>query len=157
MWREKSAAPPYSPLFIPDSPGTDLLHTPPHATFYENLTISQIYCICCNLFFIFVRICCIKHPWNLNILKRFSLRFCSKNAAVWNRGLILCLGHRLFLDSTYQNTSKNNWRLLSSHSGHLPYELMILPTKLIFINNISWLICHSPREEQFNNEHADPL
>ena len=86
---------------------------------------SLIYSICCK-FFILVPICYkrlqqplffifknfphflqvkpwykVQHPWTLNIFKRFSKRFCSKDAAIYSKRGIFCLGQVRFSDSLH--------------------------------------------------------
>ena len=108
-------------------PGTNLAHSiaPPCKLLCKSDHNSLIYSICCK-FFILVPICCkrlqqplffifknfphiflvkpwykIQHPWTLNIFKRFSKRFCSKDAAIYSNWGIFCLGQPIFSDSSH--------------------------------------------------------
>ena len=107
-------------FFTEESPGTNLSHSivpPPCKLLCISDHNSLIYSIFCK-FFILVPICYkrlqqplffifknfphisqlkpwykIQHPWTLNIFKRFSKRFCSKDAAIYSK-------KKFFLSST---------------------------------------------------------
>ena len=117
----------WKPFFTEEFPGTNLSHSiaPPCKLLCISDHNSLIYSICCK-FFILVPICCkrlqqplffifknfphiflvkpwykIQHPWTLNIFKRFSKRFCSKDAAIYSNWGIFCLGQVRFSDSSH--------------------------------------------------------